>query len=127
MHPFPVHPENVVEGRNMNYKPAQFLGLLWCGFILNPPHYVTPPNHSERGRTINSISKEIAEVTTSTTDGNGDDPVLHSVCVLDALRDNLDYVGYYGRALWDELDLCREILIRAVSWKAKIDNCPEKE
>jgi hypothetical protein len=132
MHPIPslvINSTNVVEeGQNTGCKPKQLLGMFACGLNSDPSSSCAIlPSPSERGRTINSISKEISEVTAFTADGSSMDPVLHAVCLLDALRDNLDYIGYYGKALWNELDVCREILVRAVSWKAKIENYDEKE
>jgi hypothetical protein len=118
----------IVEEHTAGCKPSrQLLGLLGCGLSSDPSssNHVTLSSPPERGRTVNSISKEICDVTVSTTDGI--DPVLHAACLLDALRDNLDYIGYYGKALWNELDICREILVRAISWKAKIDNYDQKE
>ena len=32
-----------------------------------------------------------------------------------------------GKALWNELDICREILVRAISWRAKVNDYGQKE
>lgn len=102
--------------------------MLVCGFRSRPASsYVTLPSLSEPRRTINSVAKEISEISALTADESGNDPVLQAACLLDALRDNIDYIGYYGKTLWNELDVCREILLRAISWRAKIDNDEQKE
>ena len=133
MHPLPsvaTNSRNIVEElKHTSCKPRQLLGIFACCFSSDSSNHAVLPIASppERGRTINTISKEISEVAASTADGSGFDPVLHAVCLLDALRDNLDYIGYFGKALWNELDICREILVRAISWRAKVNDYGQKE
>lgn len=130
MHPLPslaLNSGGIAEAeKNTSCKARQLFGIFGCRRSPNHTSYVKLLSLSEGGRTINSISREICEIA-ATAEGSGNDPVLHAACLLDALRDNLDYIGYYGQALWNELDICREILVRAVSWKAKIDNYDQKE
>lgn len=73
---------------------------------------------SNRERTVDSVARKVAEVSAGFVT---EDPVVRATASLDALRDNLNFLGYYGQAVWDELEQSREILIRAVGWKAKFD------
>ncbi|KAJ8508112.1 hypothetical protein ONZ45_g9579 [Pleurotus djamor] len=70
-------------------------------------------------RTVLSISKEIAEVAASTYDDN--DVLIRTTARLDDLRDNLEYIGYFGKSLWGELVIHRDILVRAIAHKSKLD------
>ena len=86
-------------------------------------------------RTIDTIAKEIAEASycissmpLAASPENVDlDPLVHTAVLLDALRDNLEYVGFLGRGVWNELDISREILIKAMCWKARIGDEGEQE
>ncbi|KAJ3515850.1 hypothetical protein NLJ89_g1496 [Agrocybe chaxingu] len=71
-----------------------------------------PPSRSERSLT--SIAVEIAEAAWDFDEGEPGS--LDRVAgLLDALRDNLNHVGYFAKGLWDELDICREIVRKAIS------------
>jgi len=39
---------------------------------------------------------------------------------LNALRDNLDFVGYFERSLWNELDIYKEVLTKAIIYQAQL-------
>jgi hypothetical protein len=124
MHPLPslvVDPGDMVKGRGRRCKPMRLLARLACGFNSNSSYHEIRRNSPQRKRTLDSISKEIAKASGLSVHGDHIDPILHAACLMDALRDNLDYIGYYGEELWNELGSCRAILIRALSWKAKID------
>ncbi|CAA7263298.1 unnamed protein product [Cyclocybe aegerita] len=71
-----------------------------------------PPSHSERS--LASIAVEIAE---AAWDFNEEEPgFLDRVAgLLDALRDNLNHIGYFAKSLWDELEICREVVRKAIS------------
>ncbi|EAU83851.2 hypothetical protein CC1G_09520 [Coprinopsis cinerea okayama7 len=40
---------------------------------------------------------------------------------LNALRENLQYVGYFVNELWVELDMTREVLLKAISYMSKVE------
>ncbi|KAJ3504949.1 hypothetical protein NLJ89_g7670 [Agrocybe chaxingu] len=71
-----------------------------------------PPSHSEKSLT--SIAVKIAE---AAWDFDEEEPgSLDRVAgVLDALCDNLNHVGYFAKTLWDELEICREVVRKAIS------------
>jgi hypothetical protein len=120
MHPLPclaVNSGDITEKRGRGCEPMRLLSGLAFGFNSNRPYHEI----QQRKRTLNSISKDIAKASVLSVDGDHIDPVMHAASLMDALRDNLDYIGYYGEELWNELGSCRAILIRALSWKAKID------
>lgn len=75
-------------------------------------------------RTYDTVAQEIAEA---------DDSIQHlsreitcpqnlfdSVVRLNALKDNLEHIGYYSSELWKELDVTWEILVRAINFKARM-------
>lgn len=90
------------------------------------PRSSTSSGSSEPERTIDLIAREVAEASYTPPaaftafSSAGADPLVRATASLNALRDNLEYLGYYGKSIWNELDVCREILIRAVSCKARV-------
>ncbi|KAF8909718.1 hypothetical protein CPB84DRAFT_1765295, partial [Gymnopilus junonius] len=50
-----------------------------------------------------SVASEIALASFELRFNVKDDPLMFTATLLDALRDNLDYIGYYASELWDEL------------------------
>ena len=48
------------------------------------------------------------------------DPLLQTVVLLNALRDNLEYLGCFGPAVWQELEFYHKLLVRAVSFRARV-------
>lgn len=92
-------------------------------------------NESIYERTFISIIQDIAtashdhSITPSASvydEGNrnhdcGRDPLLHTVLRLNSLLDNLEYIGHFRKGLWCELDFYRMVLVRAISWRARID------
>jgi hypothetical protein len=132
MHPLPIiavgnsNAGVVAQEHSASCKPRKLLCFLGCCLCSDTSSSVTLSNPLKRGgKTIHSISKEISDATALMADGIN--PVLHAASLLDALRDNLDFLGYYGKVLWNELDVCHEILIRAISWKARVDVGDQKE
>jgi hypothetical protein len=79
----------------------------------------TPP--SEPNRAVKNISEEIAQVFSTFSLTEEEDPLFQTAARLDALRDNLCHIGYFNRTLWNELDVCRDIVLRFISWKARLD------
>ncbi|TFK69869.1 hypothetical protein BDN72DRAFT_839907 [Pluteus cervinus] len=82
---------------------------------------------AEPERTVNAIAQELAQtapamtsVPTELPSGNSHDPLVRTASLLDALKDNLEYLGFYSPMLWNELEASREILIRAISIQARM-------
>ncbi|KAJ7291465.1 hypothetical protein C8J57DRAFT_216751 [Mycena rebaudengoi] len=72
-------------------------------------------------RTLDSIAQEIIETLPTMVDPDvPSDPLMAVTAQLNALKTNLEFLGYFGQSVWDELEACREILIRAVVWKSKM-------
>ncbi|KDQ32609.1 hypothetical protein PLEOSDRAFT_1098609 [Pleurotus ostreatus PC15] len=70
-------------------------------------------------RSTLSIAKEIADI--AMTNYPSDDVLVRTVSGLDALSDNLEYLGYFGKSLWGELLTYKEILVRAIRYKSRLD------
>jgi len=73
----------------------------------------------EHERSVSSIAAEIGQ---TALESAYEEAILHTATLLDALRDNLCHIGYFGKDLWHELDLLRDILSRAISHQAKVSN-----
>lgn len=82
------------------------------------------PTLVEPERSISSIAAEISQ---TALEFAYKEAVVHTATLLDALHDNLCHIGYFGKDLWHELDLSRDILRRAISQQAKISNGSEME
>ncbi|PBK63943.1 hypothetical protein ARMSODRAFT_1007467 [Armillaria solidipes] len=63
-----------------------------------------------------TVAQELAEASRE----NSHSDLIKYTAVLDALRANLGFIGYYEQSLWSELDLYHDILIRAISLEAKV-------
>ncbi|KAK7042542.1 hypothetical protein R3P38DRAFT_2891100 [Favolaschia claudopus] len=49
-----------------------------------------------------------------------DDELVGTVSTLNALKANLEFLGYYGKAVWDELEMSLTILTRALIHRASV-------
>jgi len=96
-------------------------------------YYASTP---EPERTVDIIARELVQAAqiippsalnppnrVKANDDDNSESLIRIASLLDALRDNLDYVGFYNPTLWSELEVSRDILIRAVSYQAKIAEC----
>jgi len=82
------------------------------------------PNSVEPERSVSGIAAEIGQ---TALESAYEEAVLHTATLLDALRDNLCHIGYFGKDLWHELDLSRDIMRQAISCQAKVVSDPEME
>lgn len=82
------------------------------------------PTSVEPERSVSSIAAEIGQ---TALESACEGAVVHTATLLDALRDNLCHIGYFGKNLWQELDLSRDILRMAISYQAKVVNDPAIE
>jgi hypothetical protein len=75
-----------------------------------------------RTRTIESVAKDILEAEKDLVRSIQPtaDVIADTAAQLDMLEDNLEHVGYYGKAVWTELRLCKEVLMRAVNMRARL-------
>ncbi|KAJ6625108.1 hypothetical protein B0H10DRAFT_1942715 [Mycena sp. CBHHK59/15] len=72
-------------------------------------------------RTVDSVGQEIFETLQAVVDkDSSEDPLVATTTLLNALKQNLEFVGYHGKSVWDELEITREVLIRALVWKSKL-------
>lgn len=117
------------DSKNITKMPLQLLGMLMQGSgsnssveSLGSMYYDATSGTLKYKRTAKSVAEEIADAAQASEDVTGcdRDAILRTVAVLDALRDNLEYIGYFAKTLWNELDVYRDVLIRAVSSQAKI-------
>ncbi|KAJ8083368.1 hypothetical protein PM082_009240 [Marasmius tenuissimus] len=85
----------------------------------------TPARLSDSSKTpvapaqVDILAKEIVRAAVAL----GEDEVLiKTASLLNALRDNLLFVGYLEHALWEELELSRQVLLRAIGVGAAFTN-----
>ena len=76
---------------------------------------------SEPDRAVKTFSEEIAQVSSTLSLSEEEDPLFQTAARLDALRDNLRHIGYFNPPLWNGSDVCRDIVLRSISWKAELD------
>lgn len=73
------------------------------------------------------VARELAQAAQSTLYSpfvgaqDTSEPLLRTAAILDALKDNLDHIGYYNPGLWNELEISRDILIRAITFQARMN------
>ncbi|KIJ91933.1 hypothetical protein K443DRAFT_685584 [Laccaria amethystina LaAM-08-1] len=79
----------------------------------------TPP--PEPDWAVKTISEEITQVSSTFSLTEEEDPLFQMVACLDALQDNLCRIGYVNHASWNELDVYCDIVLRSISWKARLD------
>ncbi|KAG5635944.1 hypothetical protein H0H81_009593 [Sphagnurus paluster] len=112
--------------RSAAKTPRQLFGILIPGSTLhsnvgtmNPDTY---PGIFEYKRTVKAVAQEIAEAAQAAVFKENDDadPILRTVARLNALKDNLEHIGYFGNMLWSELDVYRDVLVRSVSCQARL-------
>jgi len=124
--PGPVIPSPVGGVPTESGGMIKFLGLLVTGssstisvHTTGSSSISTPP--PEPDRTVKTISEGIAQVSSTFSLTEEEDPLFQTAARLDALRDNLCHIGYFNHTLWNELDVCRDIVLRSISWKARLD------
>ena len=90
------------------------------------PDSVTPANLNLDNRRmlvtsaeVDTLAKEIVHVTMALGEG---DILIQTASTLNALRDNLLFVGYLEHMLWEELELSRQVLLRAIGIGATFGN-----
>jgi hypothetical protein len=71
---------------------------------------------------VEEIIEAENEILMNAPNSNEVDLILDIAMQLDRLKDNLEDIGYYGRSVWAELLLNREILLMAINWKARLSN-----
>jgi hypothetical protein len=67
---------------------------------------------------IDRIAKNIFKAEASSCPSSS---LLNAIVALDALKDNLEFIGFFGVQVWTELELSRKILIKALNLKARLD------
>ncbi|KAJ7439470.1 hypothetical protein FB451DRAFT_1192100 [Mycena latifolia] len=56
-----------------------------------------------------------------------DDELVSTLATLNALKDNLEFLGYFGKAVWDELEATLAILTRALVRRASVITLVEED
>ncbi|KAJ7720917.1 hypothetical protein B0H16DRAFT_1432123 [Mycena metata] len=68
-----------------------------------------------------AIARDIVESLPFFSDKNPNkDELLHTIATLNALRTNLAFLGYIGKAVWDELETSLDILTRALIQRSAV-------
>ncbi|KAG6855787.1 hypothetical protein H0H87_010833 [Tephrocybe sp. NHM501043] len=136
MHPLPESVDassisetaTTLDGIAIVKAPLHILGLLIPGVAPGPGTenlsmtQYDPCPRNEFKRTVETVAKEVAQAAHHSygSEKEDADPILATVAKLNALRDNLEYIGYFSHALWHELNVYREVLIKAISYQARI-------
>ncbi|KAH9474390.1 hypothetical protein JR316_0012848 [Psilocybe cubensis] len=79
-----------------------------------------PKDACESARSFYTVAAEIAEAALQLDLGDREDPLLSTAAKLTALRDNLVVLGHYNKELWHELIESRNIVLQALSYRAKV-------
>ncbi|KAF5365942.1 hypothetical protein D9758_006706 [Tetrapyrgos nigripes] len=73
-------------------------------------------------RTLDAVARDIAYSANraAIADTNRESIDLVGIQMsLNALRDNLDFVGYFESSLWNELDIYKDVLVRAIAFQSQ--------
>jgi hypothetical protein len=73
-------------------------------------------------RTLEAVAKDIAYSANraAIADTNKESIDLVGIqMALNALRDNLDFVGYFESSLWNELDIYQDVLVKAIAFQSQ--------
>lgn len=90
-------------------------------FDLEPSPTLTPK------RTVESVAIEITRTLATMRDYGMDDVLLITIRKLQALRDNLSYIGYVSDGqLWAEMDITCDIVVRALSLISQVRDDSEE-
>ncbi|KAK0447194.1 hypothetical protein EV421DRAFT_1929006 [Armillaria borealis] len=94
-------------------KKGKLLGILSLGSMSTESFTLPPPADSGPERLFDEVAREIAE---ASCDGDvfGRD-LAEATATLNALRDNLTFIGFHEKALWAELEDYISVLVRAVT------------
>ncbi|KAJ7734766.1 hypothetical protein DFH07DRAFT_119575 [Mycena maculata] len=72
-------------------------------------------------RTADAIARDIVDSLPFFSDEDpAKDELVAALTTLNALKANLEFFGYFGKAVWDELEACIGILTRALVHRASI-------
>ena len=111
-----VHPLPISDVLKLSHAPVRQrkFSLVRCG---------TPPLSDPVApvRTADSIAKSIIEALESLPENLGHQDILDVSMRLSALRDNLEFIGYFDAELWIEIDVISKILTKAMILGARVD------
>jgi len=89
----------------------------------NPAGAVAPPDSfsDDVGYDDGSIDRIAKNVFKAEASSFPSTSLLNAIVALDALKDNLEFIGFFGVQVWTELELSRKILIVALNLKARLE------
>ncbi len=96
-------------------KRIRILGILSLAAVSTASVDSCSPVNSADAQ-VDAVAREIAEI----SEELGPDVLVDVAASLNGLRDNLDFLGYYSRDLWVELDIMQDVLIRAITLTAQM-------
>ncbi|KAK0449045.1 uncharacterized protein EV420DRAFT_1483242 [Desarmillaria tabescens] len=104
-------------------KRGKIFGILSLGSLSTESVTLSAPAESGSERLFNEVAKEIAE---ASRDGEafGHD-LVGATTTLNALRDNLTFIGFYEKALWAELEDYSNVLARAITLTSESKENPQ--
>ncbi|KAF7366815.1 hypothetical protein MSAN_00939800 [Mycena sanguinolenta] len=74
-------------------------------------------------RTADTVARDIVDSLPFFSDEDPqDDELVSTISTLNALKANLEFLGYFGKSVWDELEMSINILTRALVHRAAVAN-----
>ncbi|KAF9041887.1 hypothetical protein BDZ89DRAFT_1059913, partial [Hymenopellis radicata] len=111
-------PQEVAPQATPDKKRIRILGILSLAAVSTASVDSCSPTDSAGSNEaqVDTVAREVAE----TAQELGPNVLVEVTASLNGLRDNLDFLGYYSRDLWVELDIMQDVLIRAITQMAKM-------
>ncbi|KAK0205593.1 hypothetical protein DFS33DRAFT_1474329 [Desarmillaria ectypa] len=94
-------------------KKGKLLGILSLGSMSTESFTLPAPADSSPERLHDEVAGEIAEASRDGEAFRRD--LVEATTMLNALRDNLTFIGFYEKALWAELEDYSAVLVRAIA------------
>ncbi|KAG7445306.1 uncharacterized protein BT62DRAFT_994824 [Guyanagaster necrorhizus] len=94
-------------------KKTKLLGILSLGSMSTESFTSVAPVDPDPDRLLDKVAGEVAEASRD-DDAFGRD-LVEATATLNALRDNLTFIGFHEKSLWAELDECSDVLYRAIA------------
>jgi hypothetical protein len=74
-------------------------------------------------RTADTVARDIVDSMPFFSDENpGNDELVSTIATLNAMKTNLEFLGHFGKSVWDELEMSLHILTRAIVHRAAVIN-----
>jgi len=144
MHPLPLPApaakdttSSIFSPKKSSRGPASLLGLLAPSKLVSSSasstysvdtvsssmsgHSSDVPAPAALERTADTIARDIVDSLPFFSDEDPkNDELVSTIATLNALKANLEFLGYFGKSVWDELEMSLHILTRALVHRAAV-------